>query len=120
MLIIFLFSARTPAELPYFDWADRLVKKGGHVIGYAFLSLAYWRAFDFRREKRWLAWFLAVLYALTDEFHQSFVPGRSPSVWDVFLFDNLGALVSIGLFSVYKTQRSDSPGPIVEGVRTRG
>ena len=84
------------------------------MVGYALLAAAYWRALDFRPGKWWLAWCFAVLYAVTDEFHQSFVPGRSPSIWDVLIFDNLGALISIGLLRLYKTQRSDSLGPIVE------
>lgn len=90
------------------------------MAGYALLALAYWRALVFRREKWWLAWCLAVLYAVTDEFHQSFVPGRNSSIADVLIFDNLGALASLWLFSHYKTQRSDSPGPIVEGVNAKG
>jgi len=59
------------------------------------------------------------MYAVTDEFHQSFVPGRNPSMWDVLIFDNLGALVSIVLLRRYKAQRSDSSGPIVEKGKTR-
>lgn len=114
MFIIFLFSAKPSSELPNFDVADRIVKKGGHMVGYALLALSYWRALGFLPERHRVAWCLAILYAVTDELHQSFVPGRSPSIWDVLLFDNLGALISLGLFSLHKTQRSDSPGPIVE------
>jgi VanZ family protein len=115
MLVIFLFSARPPSELPYFDWADRIVKKGGHIIGYAVLAFLYWRAFDFKEEKVWVAWFLAVLYAITDEFHQSFVPGRFSSVWDVLIFDNFGALISLWLANRYRKQkRPDSIQLIVE------
>jgi VanZ family protein len=116
MLTIFLFSAQSSSNLLPFDWADRIIKKGGHMIGYAMLALSYWRAFYFRQEKWWLAWCLAILYAVTDEFHQSFVPGRFPSIWDVLVYDNLGALISLWLFTFYKTQRSDSLGPIVERV----
>ena len=119
MFIIFLFSARPSSELPSFDWADRIVKKGGHMLGYAILAVSYWRALGFRRENRWLAWCLSILYAVTDEFHQSFVPSRHPSIWDILLFDNLGALISLWIVSLYKTQRSDSLGPIVEGVEAR-
>ena len=114
MLTIFLFSAQPSMELPNFDWADRIVKKGGHMTGYALLALSYWWALGFRREKWWLAWVFAVLYAVTDELHQSFVPGRHPSIWDVLVFDNLGALVSLWILQRYKIQRSDSLRPIVE------
>ena len=46
-----------------------------------------------------------VLYAISDEVHQSFVPGRGPSVQDV-LIDSLGVifgiLVVIGVIKIYK------------------
>jgi VanZ family protein len=115
MFVIFLFSAQPSSDLPIFDWADRLVKKGGHMVGYALLAFAYWRGLQFKQERWWLAWRLVILYAVTDEFHQSFVPGRSPSVWDVLVYDNLGALMSLWLFSLYKVQRSDLIRPIAEG-----
>lgn len=120
MLIIFLFSTQASSNLPNFEWADRIVKKGGHMIGYALLGVSYWRAFYFRRGRRWLAWCFAILYAMTDEFHQSFVPGRYASVWDVLIFDNLGALIGIAFLSRYKTQRSDLVRPIVEKVSAKG
>lgn len=96
-----------------------MVKKGGHMIGYAGLALSYWRALGFRREKWWLAWGFALLYAVSDEFHQSFVPGRHPSVVDVLVFDNLGALVSLWILGLYKIRRSDSLRPIVESTSVK-
>lgn len=119
MLVIFLLSSRPSSELPDFDWADRIVKKAGHLIGYALLAIAYWRALHFRQERCWLAWGMALLYAVTDEYHQSFVLGRSPSVGDVLIFDNLGALIALWLVSRYKRQRSDSPGPIAEAATAK-
>ena len=67
------------------------------MLGYGLLVWSYWYALAMRPNKRWLAWFLAILYAVTDEYHQSFVAGRSSSAWDVLIFDNLGALISIWL-----------------------
>jgi len=99
MLMIFLFSSQPSSVLPNFSWADEIVKKGGHVVGYATLALFYWYAFRMQEEKRWLVWFLAVLYAFTDELHQSFVPGRHASIWDVLIFDNFGAMISLWIFS---------------------
>lgn len=105
MFAIFLFSAQSAPDLPSFDWADKIVKKGGHVVGYALLAWSYWFAFGFRKDKRWLSWFFAILYAVTDEFHQSLVPGRHPSIWDVVVFDNLGALISLWLVARYVKQK---------------
>jgi len=114
MVVIFLFSAQSSSQLPNFDWADKFVKKGGHVIGYAILALLYWRAFEFKRNKRWVAWLLVLLYASTDEFHQSFVPGRHPTIWDVMIFDNLGALISLWLVARHRKQKRPAPSrPIV-------
>jgi len=48
----------------------------------------------------WYAWFCTVLIAALDEWHQSFVPGRSPLIQDVWL-DSLAAflfLIGIVIF----------------------
>jgi VanZ family protein len=109
MLLIFLISAQPSNNLPNFDWADRFVKKGGHAVGYAILALLYWRAFDFKDGKRWVAWLLVLMYAATDEFHQSFVPGRHPTIWDVIIFDNIGALLAIWSVNRYRKQKRPDP-----------
>jgi VanZ family protein len=71
-----------------------------HFIAYAALgamliravSGAAWAAVSVSRA--WVAWLLAVGYGLTDEFHQSFVPGRFPAA-DDWAADALGAGVAI-------------------------
>lgn len=105
MGIIFWFSSQPSNELPNFDWADKAVKKSGHVVEYAVLVIAYWYALGMQKNRRWLAWLLAILYAVTDEFHQSFVPGRYPSVWDVLIFDNFGALIGLWLANRFVKQK---------------
>jgi len=102
MALIFVFSSRPSDDLPDFGLWDLLFKKGGHVLGYGLLALSYWRGLSFRRERAWLAWLLTLLYALSDEFHQSFVAGRHASLLDVFLFDNLGALLAMISFRFFK------------------
>jgi VanZ family protein len=105
MGIIFWFSSQPASNLPNFDWADKVLKKGGHMLGYAMLSWSYWYALGVRPGRGWLAWLLAILYAMTDEYHQSFVTGRYPSAWDVFMFDNLGAVISMWLIHTYEEKR---------------
>jgi VanZ family protein len=95
MLVIFAFSSRASNELPNFGGWDYFVKKSAHGIGYGLLALAYLRALPGRNYK--LSWFLAVLFSLTDEFHQSFVPGRHAALTDVLVFDNLGAMIALFL-----------------------
>ena len=97
MGLIFWFSSQPSSNLPDFNWADRIVKKGGHIFGYGLLAWGNWSALVGKPNRHWLAWLLAILYAVTDEFHQSFVAGRFASIWDVVVFDNLGAVVAIWL-----------------------
>jgi VanZ family protein len=100
MMAIFIASATPSVKLlPSYEFGDTLAKKSGHMIGYGLLASAYWYGLGFDRKKGWLAWFLAILYAATDEFHQFFTPGRHPSPLDVFLFDGGGA--ALGLAVIY-------------------
>ena len=109
MAAIFWFSSQPITDLPNFNWADMLVKKSGHMIGYALLAIAYWFGLDRKRDQWWLAWLLAILYALTDEYHQRFTFGRHSTIWDVLIFDNLGALIGLWLAHRYWQQkRSDA------------
>ena len=95
MVVIFGFSSITSKEMPSFGVVDLIVKKGGHMIGYGLLALADWYGLRFDKRRWWLALLFAVLYAISDEFHQSFVPGRHPSWVDVFLFDGGGAALAL-------------------------
>ena len=95
MAVIFKFSSTPGNKLPNFGSIDAWVKKGGHMLGYALLSLTYWHGLKWDKKVVWWAWIFAVLYAVTDEFHQSFVPGRHPSPYDVILFDATGAAIAL-------------------------
>jgi len=108
MAIIFWFSSQPADKFPVFSQADTIIKKAGHVIGYGILAFWYWYALGMDKKQRWLAWLLAILYALTDEYHQSFVLGRHSSIWDVLIFDDLGTLLSLWLANQsVKQKRSD-------------
>lgn len=94
MALIFAFSAQpTLPSLPG-AWLDVLFKKGAHFGVYAVLAALCWRALMPRRAAWGWAWLLAVLYACSDEWHQSFVPGRHPAVTDV-LIDAAGAATAL-------------------------
>ena len=97
MVAIFAFSSVPSNDMPAFGLADFLVKKGGHMLGYALLSLSYQHALSRNRSySSWFAWFFAVLFAISDEIHQIFVPGRGPLISDVGI-DALGAGLSLML-----------------------
>jgi VanZ family protein len=83
MLVIFAFSSIPSEKMPSFSWGDYFVKKGGHMLGYGLLALSYWYGLNWDKRRWWLPWLLAIVFAMTDEFHQAFVPGRHPSPVDV-------------------------------------
>lgn len=65
------------------------------------------------RRRCLVAVLLAVAYGITDEFHQSFVPGRSPDVADL-VADGLGASLAVGLLgasAILFRGRSNAPHP---------
>jgi hypothetical protein len=97
MITIFGFSSIPSSEMPNFGSGDLFVKKGGHVLGYGLLALAYWFGLRFNKRRWWLALLFALFYAASDEFHQSFVPGRHPSWVDALVIDGSGAAIALGL-----------------------
>jgi len=120
MTAIFLFSARPSTDEQSSIWQN-IIYKGGHVIGYALLTLSLWRGFDFDGKRIWLAWLLSIVYAMSDEYHQTFVPGRHPAVFDVVVYDNLGALISVWFARLLVKQKQPiHDGPVVENVTADG
>ncbi len=114
MAAIFAFSSIPSNAMPRFGWMDLLVKKGGHALGYALLALAYRHGLGEKGGGRagWLAWGLAAVYAASDEFHQSFVPGRNAALEDV-LVDAAGAGLAMAVWnyrSKVKSRRSGTEG----------
>jgi VanZ family protein len=78
------------------------VYKLAHLIVFSVLGVLVAGATRHSNTPRaaWWAWVLVVLYAISDEIHQSFVPGRTPLVTDVAI-DSLGGLV--GIFGYMKS-----------------
>lgn len=106
MGIIFAFSSRPSDELPDFGLYDLLVKKGGHMLGYALLAWLFFRSWQGSRPRNrayTLAFLSSVLYAVSDEVHQSFVPGRHARVTDV-LIDTIGILLALWTVHFYRKQ----------------
>src|SRR5437762_1615490 len=94
-----LFPPASPESLAWFHF---LVRKAGHLTEYAILATLAARAFrNSSHQFIRLHWFklsllLAMIYALSDEFHQSFVPSRTASIYDS-LIDSVGALIALSI-----------------------
>ena|ERR1041385_3159415 len=104
-----LFPSASPAFL---GWFHLLVRKAGHLTEYAILATLAARAFRnsshqfIRRHWFKLSFLLAVIYALTDEFHQSFVPSRTASLYDSII-DSAGALIALSVIWLFHRRRQD-------------
>ncbi len=94
-LFIFSFSSVTTPQIAEDHWQDFFIKKLAHLIEYGVFSLLLFRALKgsgFNSNKAFLySLSISIVYGITDEFHQSFTPGREPTVRDATI-DGLGSL----------------------------
>lgn len=80
------------------------IRKIAHFVCFACLSGSLYGLFNTFKKIRFpkvAAFLTTVLYAVTDEFHQSFVPGRDCGFLDV-LIDSSGALVLLLLLLAFE------------------
>ena len=93
MGVIFYFSAQPAGG--HHAWWVIVVRKLGHITGYALLTGAWWWALR-RIAERPLLWAVGIslLYACTDEFHQTFVRGREGTPRDVAI-DAVGMAIAV-------------------------
>lgn len=101
-LIIFSFSSLQVGSSNEIYWKDFVIKKTAHIVEYAILAVLLYRAMissDVEKKKAIIFTILIVsLYGFTDEFHQSFTPGREPRIRDVII-DTIGGALGVLTFS---------------------
>lgn len=93
------------ASLETLEFMHHIIRKCAHLIEYFILSLLILRGIRARRHGMRLAWaVLAIVlvagYASLDEFHQRFVPGRTPAVTDV-LIDTTGGAAAQAIAALF-------------------
>lgn len=97
-IAIFLVSSYPTLEASQIYWKDFIVKKTAHMVEYGIFAALLYRAlrrYGVKKENAGIyAILISLLYGVTDEFHQSYTPGREPKVRDV-VFDTIGAIASI-------------------------
>lgn len=81
------------------------VRKNAHFFEYLILGILVINVIkDYKQiDKRLIliALLFCILYSISDEIHQMFVPGRSSRVLDV-LIDSLGSSLGIGLYTIIR------------------
>ncbi len=102
--VLWLFPHASEATLALIHF---IVRKTGHLTEYAILALLAARALRtssrglLRNRWFWVSLLLVVAYSLSDEFHQSFVPSRTASIYDSMI-DSVGGLTALVLIALRK------------------
>lgn len=105
--IIFYMSSLQRLHVPF---GARILPKLAHVVEYAILALLLIRALLAQhlspRRAVLIAAFISLAYAVSDEYHQSFVPNRHPSTADI-LIDTLG--ISAAAITMLAREQANLP-----------
>ncbi|MCX6746004.1 MAG: VanZ family protein [Candidatus Parcubacteria bacterium] len=99
---IFILSNNSLKEFVIItDWWEFILRKLVHLFEFAVLTYLIFRILG-QTEKRHIFWNLGwsfvftVLYAISDEYHQSFIAGRTGTYRDVII-DSVGSLIALWL-----------------------
>jgi VanZ family protein len=105
--LIFYLSAQSHPPTPWtFPFAD----KTAHFLLYAVLAVFVFRGFRTLHQrhmsKHYIIWavLFCLVYAATDEWHQSFVENRVPDIWD-WAADAVGAAAGGYAYLIYRRIR---------------
>lgn len=86
-----------------------IFRKATHLTAFGLLGICFFMAL---RKKAFLAWEITTIYAATDEYHQSFVPGRTASYKDVII-DSIGCIIAIFIVR-YFLSKNEKRNSVVE------
>ncbi len=116
MVMIFMFSAATgeESEAVSQNLLSKIIEFIGNFVSHNFLrKLAHFSEFaalgfcmtgavhfTFGKRKFYLPLIPCVLYAVSDEIHQHFVPERACRIFDMFV-DTCGIMTGIGIFLLF-------------------
>ncbi len=103
-IISYLASGLSAEEV---DLIHAIIRKIAHVVEYLILGFLLFRAFRGHSSARWswrwffLASIVVIFWAVSDEFHQSFVSTRTGSIVDLGV-DTLGGALGQFMSGVWK------------------
>jgi len=91
------------------------IRKSAHIIEFALLTGLVWLIVQHAKVhfswfkalapyQYWITFFLPLIYAITDEIHQSFVPPRQAQITDV-MFDTVG--ICLALWLIWRRQQRE-------------
>ena len=71
-----------------------IIRKLAHFTEYFILGILTYNLIKNYRKKYYIAIIICIIYAISDEIHQIFIPGRSCQITDI-LIDSIGAITAI-------------------------
>lgn len=86
---------------------EQIVYNLAHIPAYALFTILWLKAFRKRENASWpsmadvLIFVGLILFAISDEIHQSFVPGRSADLMDIGL-DVIGIFFGLSVFKIFR------------------
>ena len=115
-VLMFVLSSIPGVTLPDLKFVPS--DKAVHVFAYFILCALSYRALLYQdrfpvlaRRSLAIAVISSILYGISDEFHQSFVPNREASAFDLAA-DSIGALLFLSYAVLRSRSRSKTPKPV--------
>lgn len=109
MYFIFFLSSISAGNIP--DLPIPFFHKLVHCVEYSVLGILLMRAFTYGKPKvklfkfSILAWTIAAIFSLTDEWHQTFIAGRAGKFEDA-CFDMICAAIGMVLYLTYRFRKA--------------
>lgn len=105
MVIIFYFSSVAGLKYSEHNVTEIILRKGAHFVEYSILVFLVWNIlYNFHRisakKSIIFSFLIVVLYAISDEFHQTLVFGRTGKVIDV-VYDSTSALLILECIALF-------------------
>ncbi|MGL4533657.1 MAG: VanZ family protein [Fusobacteriaceae bacterium] len=109
MVLKLLNSLNVKVEDEYLNIVSIAIRKTAHMTEYFILTILILRYTYDLEIKKYLFYspIIAIFYACSDEFHQTFIPGRSGMIRDVFV-DSIGVFLALIFWSVWLKKRKHS------------
>lgn len=76
------------------EFLSLIIRKLAHFTEYFILGILTYNLIKNYRKKYYIAIIICIIYAISDEIHQIFIPGRSCQITDI-LIDSIGAITAI-------------------------
>lgn len=94
----------------YIEKTVVLVRKSAHFTLYFILGLlviSFLKEFGLSRKSIIISIIMVLLYAVSDEIHQTFIPGRSGEVLDVLIDTIGGSLSTVLYYLIYRRNKHE-------------